>query len=203
MDRQSHWQGVYQTKEENEVSWYQDRPETSLALIRDAGLGPDARIVDVGGGASRLVDHLLGDGYRHITVLDIVQAALDRARRRLGERADRVTWLAADVTGWAPQSRFDLWHDRAVFHFLTAPHDRAAYAAVMAAAVPVGGKAVIGTFALDGPERCSGLPICRYDAAGLAAEFAPHFEAIATMGEDHTTPAGKIQHFQFCLLQRR
>ncbi|CAA7617088.1 trans-aconitate 2-methyltransferase [Magnetospirillum sp. SS-4] len=203
MDRQSHWQTVYETKAENEVSWYQDHPKTSLALIRDTGLGPEGRIIDVGGGASRLVDCLVEQGFRRVTVLDIAPAALERARRRLGDRAALVEWLIADVTGWTPPSRFDLWHDRAVFHFLTEAADRAAYAAAMAAAVPTGGHAVIGTFALDGPERCSGLTIRRYDADGLAAEFAPHFEMLAAMTEDHPTPAGKIQRFQFCRLRRR
>jgi len=203
MDRHSHWQTVYEDKGETEVSWFQEHPASSLALIRDSGLGPDARIIDIGGGASRLVDHLVGQGFRSIAVLDIAPAALERARHRLGELAAQVEWLVADVTGWTPPTHFDLWHDRAVFHFLTDPADRAAYAAAMAAAVPKGGQAIIGTFALDGPERCSGLPIHRYDADGLSAEFARHFEPIAAMTEDHLTPTGKIQRFQFCRLRRR
>lgn len=203
MDRQAHWQNVYETKAETEVSWYQDHPDSSLALIKGSGLGVTARIIDVGGGASRLVDDLLELGYASLTVLDIAQAALERTRRRLGERAARVEWLAADVTRWTPPCRFDLWHDRAVFHFLTDPADRAAYAAAMAAAIPAGGQTVIGTFAPDGPERCSGLPIRRYDAAGLASEFTAHFEPVDAMTEDHLTPAGKVQRFQFCRLRRR
>ncbi|MDO8604949.1 MAG: class I SAM-dependent methyltransferase [Phaeospirillum sp.] len=203
MDRQAHWQGVYENKAETEVSWYQDRPSASLALIRDTGLGSDARLIDVGGGASRLVDHLLDDGWTRITILDIAAAALERARNRLGERGAQVEWQVADVTNWTPPARFDLWHDRAVFHFLTDPADRVAYAAAMAAAVPKGGQAIVGTFALDGPERCSGLLIRRYDADGLAAEFSRHFEPVAAMAEDHLTPAGKVQRFQFCRLRRR
>lgn len=203
MDRHSHWQTVYEDKGETEVSWFQEHPASSLALIRDSGLGTGARIIDIGGGASRLVDHLVDQGFRSIAVLDIAPAALERARHRLGEPAAQVEWLVADVTGWMPSTHFDLWHDRAVFHFLIDPADRAAYATAMAAAVPKGGQAIIGTFALDGPERCSGLPIRRYDADGLAAEFARHFEPIAAMTEDHLTPAGKVQRFQFCRLRRR
>lgn len=203
MDRQAHWQGVYETKAETEVSWFQERPATSLALIAATGLGPVARMVDVGGGASRLVDHLVEMGWRSVTVLDIAEAALERAQRRLGERANLVQWLVADVTAWSVPPSFDLWHDRAVFHFLTEPADRAAYAKTMAAAVPSGGHAIIGTFALDGPERCSGLPIQRYDADGLAGQFAGHFDLVEARMEDHLTPAGKVQKFQFCQLLRR
>lgn len=126
MDRQAHWQRVYEEKPEDQASWFQARPTVSLALIGETGLGPDARILDVGGGASRLVDHLIAQGFRAITILDIASAALERARRRLGEQADRVDWLVADITRWAPPAPFDLWHDRAVFHFLTDPADRAA-----------------------------------------------------------------------------
>jgi len=203
MDRQAHWQRVYEEKPDDQVSWFQAHPTVSLALIGETGLGPDARILDVGGGASRLVDHLIAQGFRAITILDIAQAALERVRRRLGQRAEGVAWVVADITGWAPPASFDLWHDRAVFHFLTDPADRAAYAAVMAATVPGGGQAIIATFAPDGPERCSGLPVCRYDAQGLAAQFALPFELVNERTEDHRTPAGKIQHFQFVRLRRR
>ena len=202
MDRQAHWQGVYETKAETEVSWYQDHPAASLALIRASGLGRDARIIDVGGGAARLVDHLLDEGWRALAVLDIAPAALERARRRIGLRADAVEWLVADVTRWRPSTGFDLWHDRAVFHFLTEADDRAAYAATLAATVAGGGQAIIGTFAPDGPERCSGLPIRRYDADGLAAEFAPHFQLVEARREEHLTPAGKVQRFQFARFRR-
>jgi hypothetical protein len=128
--------------------------------------------------------------------------ALDKARRRLGDRAALVTWLAADVTQWTPPAQFDVWHDRAVFHFLTEASDRAAYASVMANAVSSRGHAIVGTFALDGPERCSGLPVCRYDKESLAAEFAAHFRLVVSINEDHITPAGKVQRFQFSRLQR-
>ena len=202
MDRHAHWQKIYQSKAETEVSWRQDHPAASLTLIKDTGLPKDARIIDVGGGASRLVDHLIEEGWTNITVLDIAPTALDKARRRLGDRAALVTWLAADVTQWTPFEQFDLWHDRAVFHFLTDASDRAAYATVMANAVSSGGHAIVGTFALDGPERCSGLPVRRYDGESLAAEFAAHFRLDVSITEDHITPAGKVQRFQFCRLQR-
>jgi trans-aconitate methyltransferase len=135
MDRHAHWQKIYESKAETEVSWHQDHPAASLTLIKDAGLPKDARIIDVGGGAARLVDHLIEEGWTNITVLDIAPAALAKARRRLGDRAALVTWLAADVTQWTPPAQFDLWHDRAVFHFITDAFDRAAYATVMANAV--------------------------------------------------------------------
>jgi SAM-dependent methyltransferase len=202
MDRQAHWQEIYESKAETEVSWHQDHPAASLTLIEGAGLPKDAGIIDVGGGASRLVDNLIEEGWTNITVLDIAPASLDKARRRLGDRAALVTWLVADVTQWTPPAQFDLWHDRAVFHFLTEASDRAAYASVMANAVSSGGHAIVGTFALDGPERCSGLPVCRYGGESLAAEFAAHFRLVVSITEDHITPAGNVQRFQFCRLQR-
>jgi len=202
MDRHAHWQSVYETKRETEVSWFQAQPAVSLKLILASGLDASARIIDVGGGASRLVDRLLDLGYAHITVLDVAEAALAKARARLGPRADQVEWVAADVTRWAASRPFDLWHDRAVFHFLTEAPDRHAYLAAMASGVRSGGQAIIGTFALDGPEKCSGLPVRRYDANGLVAELAPHFRLIETLTEDHHTPGGKVQKFQFCRLAR-
>jgi hypothetical protein len=200
--RQTHWQGVYQTKAETEVSWFQGRPETSVRLIEAAGLGRGARIIDVGGGASRLVDTLLDLGFTSLAVLDIAEAALAKTRDRLGARAAAVQWLVADITGWKPPSRYDTWHDRAVFHFLTDAADRAVYAATMASAVPVGGQAIVGTFAVDGPERCSGLPVCRYDADSLAAQFLPNFRLLDALTEDHLTPSEKVQRFQFCRMER-
>jgi len=202
MDRESHWQGVYTSKDEAEVSWFQENPASSLDLIRRTGIDRTARLVDVGGGASRLVDRLLAIGYQSLTVLDIAEAALRKAQARLGGRAGMVEWVVADVTKWAPASPFDIWHDRAVFHFLTEASDRETYAATMSAAVREGGQAIIGTFAADGPERCSGLPIRRYDAAALAAAFAPDFRLAETLTEDHLTPGGKVQKFQFCRLLR-
>ncbi len=195
--RQAHWQSVYQNKEETGVSWFQERPASSICLIERTGFDHAARIIDIGGGASRLVDHLLDLGYVDVTVLDVAEAALAKARARLGSRAENVQWLVTDVTRWRPVSVFDIWHDRAVFHFLVEAKDRKAYGAAMAAAMRAGGQAIVGTFALDGPERCSGLPVRRYDAKGLEAEFAPWFRAVETFAEDHVTPAGKTQKFLF------
>ncbi|CCE02493.1 class I SAM-dependent methyltransferase [Bradyrhizobium sp. STM 3809] len=197
-DRSTHWQTVYTTKAETEVSWYQDEPAMSLRLIRDAGAGASSRIIDIGGGASRLVDALLTAGYGALTVLDISEAALAAARARLGAAAATVDWIAADVTRWTPQASYDVWHDRAAFHFLTDANDRAAYVARLRAAVAPGGAVIIGTFALDGPEKCSGLPVVRYDAESLAATLGPDFGLQDSCTEAHRTPWGSVQQFQFC-----
>jgi len=196
-ERRTHWEGVYATRAPDEVSWYQPRPGTSLDLIARTGLGAGAGVIDVGGGASRLVDALLDLGYQRVAVLDIADAALARARARLGERAARVEWVTADVTAWRPGRRFDLWHDRALFHFLVSERDRGAYRDALGLALRPGGQAIIGTFAPDGPEQCSGLPVVRHDAASLARELGPAYRLLETLGEDHATPNGKVQRFQF------
>ena len=195
--KQAHWDSVYATRSPDEVSWFQAHPGTSLEFIGRTGKGKDARIVDVGGGASRLVDALLDDGFDRVTVLDISQEALARAKERLADRARLVTWVAADITRWAPSSTFDIWHDRAVFHFLVNPEDRRAYRATLASALAVGGQVIIGTFASDGPERCSGLPVVRYEPDTLAAEFGSGLRLVESTHEDHVTPGGKVQRFQF------
>jgi len=197
-DRTAHWQTVYTTKAETEVSWYQDDPTTSLRLIRNAGATPTSRIIDIGGGASRLVDALLAQGFRALTVLDISAAALGMAQGRLGAAAANVDWIAADVTTWTPAQPYDIWHDRAAFHFLTEPDDRAAYLARLRATVRSGGAVIIGTFAADGPEKCSGLPVVRYDAQGLAETLGPAFTLDESCPEMHRTPWGSVQPFQFC-----
>jgi len=195
--RQAHWDNVYATKSENEVSWFEESPAISLDLIRATGMAPYASVIDVGGGASRLVDALLDDGFEAVTVLDVSEAALEAARARLGERAAKVHWVNADVTAWRPTAQFDVWHDRAAFHFLTESRDRAAYAVRVAIAVRPRGHVIIGTFAPDGPERCSGLPVERHDAASLTATLGRLFELIETRPYEHHTPAGAIQRFQF------
>jgi SAM-dependent methyltransferase len=192
-----HWQGVYSGKAEDQVSWYQASPATSLELISRAGVGRQARLVDVGGGASRLVDELLEAGYERLTVLDLAPAALELARARLGSRAARATWVAADVCAWEPAEPFDLWHDRAVFHFLVQPEQRAAYRERLRRALRGGGHAVLATFARDGPERCSGLPVERYDPETLARELGAGFTLVESRREEHVTPGGKVQRFQF------
>ena len=202
-DRTTHWQNVYATKGEAEVSWYQDHPAISLEMIHAARPDHDAAIIDVGGGASHLVDALLHDGYRDIAVLDISSNALDAAQKRIGTAASMVDWIVADATTWRPGKTYDVWHDRAAFHFLTAPRDRAAYVERLRSALALGGHVIIATFAPDGPEKCSGLPVQRHDSASLAAELGPDFELIETRNEAHQTPWGSTQAFQFSRYRRR
>jgi SAM-dependent methyltransferase len=201
--RQAHWEEVYTSKGETDVSWFQDNATPSLELIERARGGREARIIDIGGGASRLADGLLDRGFRDLTVLDISSAALDLAALRLGWRASRVQWIEADVTEWHPSRRFDVWHDRAVFHFLIDPADRAAYVARLKEALVGGGHAIIATFATDGPETCSGLPVRRYDAAGLATELGAEFTLVESRLHDHATPWNSSQRFQFSVFQKR
>jgi 2-polyprenyl-3-methyl-5-hydroxy-6-metoxy-1,4-benzoquinol methylase len=202
-NRQTHWQNVYLTKGEQQVSWTQENPEPSLSLIEKFAASPRASIVDIGGGASRLVDALRQRGYEAITVLDLSQAALDAAKQRLGADAAHVCWIAADITEWQPQAAFDVWHDRAAFHFLVEERDRAAYLAALHAGVKSGGHAIIATFALDGPEKCSGLPVQRYDPESLSKTIGPAFELIEQRAHRHATPWGALQSFQFSVLRRR
>lgn len=200
--RRAHWDKAYQSKGEAGVSWFEDAPAVSLDLIRRHVTIATASLIDVGGGASRLVDALLDEGMKSVTVLDLSPAALDAARARLGLRADAAHWVAADVTAWRPDRTYDIWHDRAAFHFLTDPDDRAAYIERLTAAVAPGGYAVIATFAPDGPERCSGLPVVRYDPAALAEVFGPSFRLVEHVKHQHTTPWNSTQAFQFSVLQR-
>lgn len=202
LDRGQHWETVYKSKGEREVSWFQETPAISLALIRSTGVAPRSPLIDIGGGASRLVDALLERGYESVTVLDVSEAALARARQRLGAAAAKVTWVAADVVGWTPPQTYELWHDRAAFHFLTEASDRSAYVAGLRAALRSGGYAVISTFALDGPERCSGLPVVRYDAASLGVTLGEDFTLVETRPHDHLTPTGSLQRFQFSVFRR-
>ena len=200
--RRAHWDKAYQSKGEAGVSWFEDAPAVSLDLIRRHVTIATASLIDIGGGASRLVDALLDEGMKSVTVLDLSPAALDAARARLGLRADAAHWVAADVTAWRPDRTYDIWHDRAAFHFLTDPDDRAAYIERLTAAVAPGGYAVIATFAPDGPERCSGLPVVRYDPAALAEVIGPSFRLVEHVKHQHTTPWNSTQAFQFSVLQR-
>lgn len=201
-DRSTHWDQVYATKGEAEVSWYQDSPAISLAMIRTAGSDRDTAIVDIGGGASRLVDELLKDGYGDLAVLDLSANALEAARKRIGPAASTVDWIVADATTWHPTKTYDVWHDRAAFHFLTDPRDRAAYVERLRSALAPGGQVIIGTFAPDGPEKCSGLPVQRHDSTSLAAELGPEFELVETRSETHRTPWDSTQAFQFSRFTR-
>ncbi|OKO86567.1 class I SAM-dependent methyltransferase [Bradyrhizobium sp. AS23.2] len=202
-DRSTHWDNVYATKGEAEVSWYQDIPAISLEMIHAASPDHRAGIIDIGGGASRLVDSLLQDGYRDVAVLDLSANALDAAKRRIGPAAAAVDWIVADATAWRPARSYDVWHDRAAFHFLTDPRDRAAYVERLRSAVAPGGHVIIATFAPDGPEKCSGLPVQRHNSASLAAELGPGFELVETRSEVHHTPWNSTQAFQFSRFRRR
>jgi 2-polyprenyl-3-methyl-5-hydroxy-6-metoxy-1,4-benzoquinol methylase len=202
LERQAHWQNVYQTKGERAVSWFQERPDISLDLIHATAVGPSASIIDIGGGASRLVDALISEGFKVVTVLDLSEEALATSKARLGAKGTRVQWIVADVTNWQPSQTYDVWHDRAALQFLTDPKDRAAYVERVAKAVRVGGHVIIGTFALDGPERCSGLPVIRYDAATLGELLGPSFELAENRRQGHQTPSGIIQKFQFSRFRR-
>ena len=202
LGRHAHWQNVYTTKDEKAVSWFQKRPDISIDLIRATGVDANASIIDIGGGAARLVDTLLDEGFEAVTVLDLSEKALATSKARLGARGKRVQWIVADITMWEPSQTCDVWHDRAALHFLTDPKDRAAYAECVSRAVRPGGHIIIGTFAPDGPERCSGLPVVRHDAGTLGELLGPSFKLAETKRHDHQTPAGVIQRFQFSRFQR-
>jgi trans-aconitate methyltransferase len=200
--RSAHWETVYTTKSESEVSWFQENPAPSLELIAMAGLNPEAAIIDVGGGASRLVDGLLARGFQNVTVLDLSEAALLVAKARLGDQAKRVQWAVDDVTTWEPPQIYELWHDRAAFHFLTDDSARSAYVNRLKKALKRPSHVIIGTFAPDGPERCSGLPVARHDAVSLAATLGAEFELLDTRRHEHVTPWGSTQRFQFSTFRR-
>lgn len=203
VDAHRHWEEVYRTRDEQSVSWFQQTPAMSLDLIKESRLPDGASVIDIGGGTSSLAEALLAAGYR-VTVLDISEAALSVARSRLADRASEIAWIANDVTTWElAGTAYDLWHDRATFHFLTMPEDRAAYIARMKQALRPGGIAIIATFALDGPEKCSGLPVARYSGETLAQTLGPDFEKIETRIHDHQTPSGAAQRFQFSRFRKR
>lgn len=202
-DRKTHWEDVYLQKSSAAVSWYRDHLDVSLRLLRESGLDAASRVIDVGGGASTLVDDLLELGVGAMTVLDLSAASLRVAQARLGARAERVDWLTGDATRHSlPEAAFTHWHDRAVLHFLTDGQDIRAYAAQAARAVAPGGHAVIGGFAPDGPERCSGLPVARRSAEDIAAALGPAFRLVSTAIERHLTPGGSAQSFAYALLRR-
>lgn len=200
--RRRRWEQVHQTKGEAELSWTQTVPAASLELFEFIGARPTDRVIDVRGGSSRLVDALIDRGFRDVAVLDLSEAALSAARDRLGERGARARWIAADVTRWAPDGLYDLWHDRAAFHFLTDFEDRAAYVERLGHALRTGGHAIIATFAPDGPERCSGLPIVRYSPETLSETLGPEYDLLTSRRDIHVTPWGTAQSFQFSLFRR-
>jgi SAM-dependent methyltransferase len=202
-ERQAHWESVYATKGEKEVSWFQETPAPSLELLALIGATGRSAVIDVGGGASRLVDSLVARGYEDITVLDLSQAALAAAKARIAHKADRIQWIAVDVTTWEPARTYDVWHDRAAFHFLTNSADQTAYRDRLRRALRRGGYAIIGTFALDGPQMCSGLPVARWDAESLGAFLGPDFVLVDARSHEHETPRGAKQRFQFSTFRFR
>jgi len=204
MNAKPHWERIYQTLAPTELTWYQQHPRLSLELIHITGASKAAQIIDVGGGTSTLVDELLAEGYQHITVLDLAGTAITVARQRLGARAAAVTWIEGDITtGDLPRHCYDVWHDRAVFHFLTQPEERRRYVENMRHAVKSNGYVIVATFALEGPTRCSGLNVVRYSVASLIDEFGAEFELLKSTSELHRTPLGVEQAFLYCSFQKR
>ena len=199
MDVKTHWENIYSTKTPDQVSWYRPHLETSMALIKRAAIDRRASIIDVGGGESTLVDDLLEQEFQNITVLDVSQAAIDVNKARLGERAKEVHWIVADITRVDLEAQaYDVWHDRAVFHFLTSPQQRADYVRQVAQSVRSGGYVIVSTFGPDGPTKCSGLDVVRYDADSLHEEFGARFRLVESSKEIHQTPFGTTQQFLYC-----
>lgn len=202
-DSRSHWDSTYSSKAETAVSWFQPGQSLSFELIRAATPTREASIIDIGGGASRLTDDLLAAGYGDLTVLDISEVALSRTKQRLAHAADKVTWIVADITQWQPSRTWDIWHDRAVFHFLTDAMTQDAYIAALKRATKPGSTIILSTFALTGPEKCSGLPVQRYSADTLAHRLGPDFVPYTKRMEQHHTPFGTTQDFIYAGFHRR
>lgn len=197
--QQEHWEKVYQTKAPDTVSWFQEHATRSLEIIRSIGATSYAQIIDVGAGASTLVDDLLAGGFKNVSLLDLSASAMEVARKRLGPASQNATWITGDIRIVdLPGQTYDIWHDRAVFHFLTDPADRTAYVRQVMKAVKPGGHVIVATFSPDGPDQCSGLPVVRYDPDQLHGEFGPAFELLEHTSEEHRTPWGSVQHFVYC-----
>ena len=196
-----HWETIYQTKQPNEVSWTEEVPTVSLGFIHQFNLPKDAKIIDIGGGDSKLVDHLLAEGYSNVSVLDISAVAIERAKKRLGEKANSVIWFETDILEFEPNEKYDLWHDRAAFHFQTDSDKVNGYLNIVKNAVT--GKIIVGTFSVDGPKKCSGLEIQQYDESGMKTKFEnASFKNIECKREDHITPSGAVQNFVFCSFEK-
>ncbi|MFS4430455.1 class I SAM-dependent methyltransferase [Chryseobacterium sp. S90] len=200
-DNKNHWENVYETKNPDQVSWTQKKPQTSLDFIKSSELGKEAKIIDIGGGDSNLVDFLLEEGYENITVLDISANALEKAQKRLGNLAGKVKWIATDITAFQPTETYDIWHDRAAFHFLTTPEQVLKYIDI--AEKNVNNFIILGTFSKNGPTKCSGLDIQQYDEESLSEKFKESFEKIKCITEDHITPFETVQNFVFCSFKKR
>ncbi len=203
LDRKSHWENIYKQKELYEVSWYQPVPQTSLDFIEDLNINTSSNIIDIGGGDSFLVDSLINKGYQNLTVLDISQAAIERAKIRLGEKASRVKWIVSDITQFQPKEEYDLWHDRAAFHFLTSEIETEKYLEVARRSIKINGKLIISTFSDQGPTKCSGIEIHQYSREQLVRRFTPDFEKLTCINLNHITPTGSNQNFTFCSFRKR
>ncbi|MFD1314471.1 class I SAM-dependent methyltransferase [Namhaeicola litoreus] len=202
-NRKAHWENIYHTKHLEEVSWYQPKPETSLQLLQNLEISKDAKIIDIGGGDSFLVDHLLEMGFRDLTILDISEKAIERAKKRLGEKANKINWIVSDILDFEPTQNFDFWHDRAAFHFLTEQNEIEKYVRIADEAMSKNGKILIATFSEDGPKKCSGIEIRQYTNTSLEATFSQHFKKITCVKHDHKTPSQNIQNFIFCAFESR
>lgn len=198
-----HWEKLYSTKDENEVSWFQPYPKTSMEFVELFDLPLSANIIDIGGGCSHFVDALLNKGYQNIYVLDISATAIEKAKKRLGERASKVTWIVSDITEFDPPVQFDFWHDRAAFHFLTTEDRIYKYVSIAEDAVKQNGYVILGTFSEQGPKTCSGLKIKQYSKASMSARFEVAFDRIKCIQEDHKTPFNTVQNFLFCSFQKK
>lgn len=201
-DRKNHWENIYQTKQLNEVSWYQPKPETSVSFFLKLKIPKDAAIIDIGGGDSFLADNLLKMGYQNITVLDISEAAIQRAKTRLGKEADRIKWVISDMLDFAPSVNFDVWHDRAAFHFLTTQTEIKKYNEIVTQNLNTSGIMVLGTFSEQGPKKCSGIDICQYSHESLTQLFRNSFRKIECFYENHPTPFNTLQNFVFCSFRK-
>ncbi|NNE29747.1 MAG: class I SAM-dependent methyltransferase [Saprospiraceae bacterium] len=201
-DRKAHWENIYETRPLDTVSWYQPKPETSLRYFKALATRKDARILDVGGGDSFLVDHLLDEGYSDITILDISEKGIERAKARLGDRAEKITWINSDITNFEPEGQYDLWHDRAAFHFLNSEEEIQKYLEIASKAIRPGGNLVLGTFSTEGPTKCSGIEIRQYSPGSMIELFGKNFFNVGYQTIDHKTPKGGLQNFVFCSFQR-
>ncbi|CAM4049358.1 class I SAM-dependent methyltransferase [Gillisia hiemivivida] len=200
--KKKHWETIYDTKKLNEVSWYQAVPETSLNFINSAEVSKDAQIIDIGGGDSFLADNLISIGYTNLSVLDISGNAIERAKKRLRENADEVTWIVSDITDFKPSISYDIWHDRAAFHFLTSSEDIRKYLDTMESAITPNGYLILGTFSENGPTKCSGIEIKQYSIEELKTAIPDTFKFIEGKNIDHPTPSGSMQNFTFCKFQK-
>ncbi len=203
MNKKTHWETVYETKSDREVSWFREHLDNSLRMILNTKVGKEAAIIDVGGGSSTLVDDLLKNGFADLSVLDISAAALQKSRARLGTNADKIEWIEADITEVSlPENHYDVWHDRAVFHFLTDEDDRQKYVRLVMRSLKVGGHIIVASFGLDGPKKCSGLDVVQYSPDSMLNEFGDEFKLVSSFNETHETPFDTTQEFIYCYCRK-